>query len=524
MPKIIDRIRLRQLLTAHEVVTSADLKQRIRAKGVSDAYAGQMLRRQYEAEGLWRSERLKLSQNERLFAHSKLVGTSEFFKQVEVLLRQARPGIARCLRRLAEEQVVHRVQMMKLLASPLEHKENVHRPAIERELEALVELGIRSVMPNTDFECYTGTAVASGPKLDDLSNLARVALRTELLLARILGDYIRRMNLVSWGRLQVGGPDAGYVAFNNQPFTAVGYSYLDPVVAWKAKGKPTGCPVLVDVHVGRCTVEDVASFKDRLMKATHRGENRQQSLSIIAAKDFEPAALKEARRSGFVTVNFRQLYGQKALEAIETVSKLLGLVGDTGKQAQLGIPTFADLLEELKTNPVVVRIRSIAFEAVTGLVLQELEGCHGIRLGLDAPFFDPQLGIMSSRDVDVYGIRGDKAWVVECKAYHSAKAVDYSEVKRFYAEVVPAFIDWYRKEGRRLTECYAEFWTTGRITDEVRAKLTVLLEEVRYPRGVNVKTRLRSGSEVQNHLPHDLSKQCGRLLDAIATHESPEDE
>jgi hypothetical protein len=520
VPKALSRIRLAQLVSPNEVVTSSELADRLRQReGVTPAYARQLLKRLHGGDGLWRSERLKLRQNERLFAHPQFVGTAKFFGRCAALLENSRPGVARCLRRLAEGLVVHRGRAVKLLAAPVEAAAPARRPAFEEEQLALAELGVSTHRPSTDFECLVSTASVLGDRLDALANQARLELQAELLLARILGDSLRRANLVSWGRLRVAAPDKGYVPFNNQAFTAFGFSYLDPVAEWRSEGKPTGCPVLVDVLTGRCSPADVASFRDRLGKATHRGAGRQKSLGVIAAKDFEPEALREARRRGYLTINFTQTYGKEALEALEAVTRLLNLAGDPVEQARAGVPGFAALLGELKANPVVVTIRSIAFEVIAGLVLQEREGCHDIRMGIDVPFSDRARGFETTRDVDVHGNRGDLLWAVECKAYHSAKEVDFSEVRRFYEEVVPAFLRWYGQSRGKYRECQAEFWTTGRFPPDAQAKLNELHAGLRYPCKVNA--RLLDGGQVQANLPYALSARCVELLTAIATHESP---
>ncbi len=221
-------------------------------------------------------------------------------------------------------------------------------------------------------------------------------------------------------------------------------------------------------------------------------------------------------------MNFRQLFGEEALRALQTVSELLNLTGDTAARAELGVPGFASLLGELKANPVVVRIRSMALEAVAGLVLQERDGCHSIRLGLDVPFTDRATAVTTTRDVDVHGARGDRVWAVECKAYHEAKLVEFSEVKRFFDEVVPAFLSWHRENRGEVRECQAEFWTTGRFAEDCEGKLRDLLS-ARRPRQ-RVSARLLDGAALQREVPHSLGGQCKELLKAISLHDAPSDE
>src|SRR5947208_1887707 len=108
MPRAINRIRLTDHLAFDDVVTSSVLAARLKKRdGVSDAHARKMVSRRFAEEGLWRSEKLKLQQNERLFARRQFQGTASFFQKVVPLLEKSRPGIARCLQKLADELVLN---------------------------------------------------------------------------------------------------------------------------------------------------------------------------------------------------------------------------------------------------------------------------------------------------------------------------------------------------------------------------------------------------------------------------------
>jgi hypothetical protein len=67
----------------------------------------------------------------------------------------------------------------------------------------------------------------------------------------------------------------------------------------------------------------------------------------------------------------------------------------------------------------------------------------------------------TTRDVDVFGIRGDELHIIECKAYHGKKSISREDVRKFFTETVPALKGWLRTHNRPFERCIAEIWTTG---------------------------------------------------------------
>ena len=283
----------------------------------------------------------------------------------------------------------------------------------------------------------------------------------------------------------------------------MGYSLLDPLARWTGGPKPTACPVVFDVHTERCELADVRAFVDRIGRATRRADAKLPCLGVIASRDFTPEAWSEARKYRLATVNFRQLFGQAALEAVAESERLLAAADPT--KADTGY--LAGLLDDLKGNPVVVQIRSIAFEVVAALALQS-DGWEQVGLGLDVPWKPPDSG-ETTRDVDVYGLKGDDTRLVECKAYHADKEVTPEEVKKFFTETVPAFVKWQTARGDRSTKYRAELWTTGRFGDGAVEALEGL------SLGAHVDPALCNAADIRAMLPRKLKQRCNDLLREI---------
>lgn len=500
-------------LPAAGVLTSSELIGKLKSGGMTDENARQVIRRNSNGHGVWRSQKLRLPKDERLYAKRGFVGTPAFFRSVGAkLLETNRWGLARCFEALGERQALHKVDVMRLLAVSQNStgRDDRRARAYQDELAGLEEVGVLVAQRNTPLECIIAPFRYDTTPLDELAIRAAAAVRKESLLARILVERLRRQNMFSWNRVELPDPERPYTTFNQQVFSSYAFSYLSPLVRWKeGQTQPTPCPVLIDSYQGLCLLSHVDSFLQRIERATHRGKSRLRSLGIIAAKDFAREAWTKARRNGLMTVSFRQMFGDEALEAMVLVEELLHDIAKTpGTSGAVSeFQAFSQLLEDLKTNPVVVTLRSIGFEALSGLALRSL-GYEQVEMGRIAPWQN------TTRDVDAFGLRGDELRVVECKAYHKNKSVPEDEVKKFFTETLPALKKWLRDQGKMFSKCRAEIWTTGPLGREARDALYKLTK----PNGD--EWGMFRGQEIQNLLPTSIKQRGIQLLSAIAMEET----
>jgi hypothetical protein len=420
-----------------------------------------------------------------------------------------RPGLARCLDGLADCGVLNRVHAQRLIAAAVVETENPNSPGFDAELAALQELGVRVAARGASHEYLLGGNQRPNPDTDRLAIESLLILRQECLLARLLTSRLRKQNLVSWTGSELPQQDRGYVTYRGQVFTAFGFSYLAPLMYFnERKEKWSPCPVLFDVFAGLCRLAGVQSFLARADKATCWGKKRQPYLGVIAARDFDNDAWQEAKRAGLLGVNLLQMFGDEALNAMAIVERILGGLRAEGQDEATAeeFRQFTDTLRGLKANPVVADLCSIGFEVLAGLSLQSA-GWSGIVLGQDVPFQEDR-----TREVDVFGRRGDDLAIIECKAYHARKELSPADVKKFFTETVPACRTcWEKKERRSARRVRAEIWTTGVVgSDAWKA-----LDELHLREGIDA-TFCGLEDILNEQLPRDLRKRAAGLLDAIA--------
>jgi hypothetical protein len=346
----------------------------------------------------------------------------------------------------------------------------------------------------------------SAEEVDALAHEAADHIRYEILLARILVERLRRQNMLSWNLVNLPDISTPYVVFNGQAFSGYGFSYLSPLVHWKKDAKaPTSCPVLIDCYHGVCTLPQVDSFRQRIERATVRRKRRMPVLAVIAARDFQQDAWRQARRNGLMTVSFRQVFGDEALNTMVQVERLLGGFSNSSlDESRRRFSKVAKLMEDLKTNPVIADLRAISLEALCALIIQT-QGYSSPELGRVVAWQN------TTRDVDVFAIRGDdELRVVECKAYHRRKSILDSDVRKFFTETVPALKAWLRRTDRCFKRCTAEIWTTG--PKGKNAELA--LKELTPSRGD--KWKLRRMRDMHEDIPKRIRRRSIDLLETIA--------
>jgi hypothetical protein len=471
--------------------------------------ARQAIARSAKAGEIWRSEAMRLPRNERLFASKAFRTHPEFFNQVaKTLASTNRAALSRFLSVLRQRHVINRVDVMRLLAVAPTALTATHlgKRLYETDLAGLKELGVELIDEGTAQESLLSPT--RPPELDVAAAgaLAAQRLREEAVLARVLVERLRQQNLLAWNQVNVPETLTPYVVFNDQVFTASGFSYLSPLLRWKdSAGHPTPCPVLIDCYQAECTTAQVDSFSQRLDRVANRGRSKMPVLGIIAAKDFEKAAWDKSKRHGFVSINMRQMFGEEALEVMAQIEHLItGLrySDDLHGQEEKFAKTAA-AIQELKANPIVATVRSIGFEIVAALFMRS-EGHEGVELGRVVPWKQ------TTRDVDAFGIRGGTLRIIECKAYHRRKSLTPEEVTKFFTETVPALKQYLRKSGKQIDKCEAEIWTTGTKGQEAGTTL----HNLRRPD--TDAWRILRIEEMRGILPPPIRQRSVELLNAIA--------
>jgi Holliday junction resolvase-like predicted endonuclease len=505
-------VNIASFIGGKEILCSGELIRRIQGSGIREDNARQAIRRHSNKDGLWRSTNLALPRNERLFAHQNYLGKNEFLTQVATILESPRPGIARLIQVISSERVLLRQRAEKLLAAFVGEKSQARFQTFEEEVEALEDLKAASLDgKDTALERLVQPEIAGSPQSHVMALKAHGQMLLELNLTTFIINHFRNQNLISWNGYSLPEESRGFVVFNNHAFGATGYSWLSPMLRENVSenGMPKPVPVVVDLYYPQCTKHDVESFIHRVNRAfKRRPEGRQirrPVLGVIASPHFDQEAWGLAKKTNSLVINLQQLFGEEALKAMKQIADLLsGIQGDTDYIEDAQFQKLSDSIDLLRTNPYVVDLKSLSFEALAALVLRA-EGWENVQLNVRVPFKETEREVDVSAQRDEY----DRIHLVECKAETAGKELSSEHVNKFFTETVVAFIKNKLKD-RRPEICHAEIWTTGKIGKDAEEALQNIFHK-KY-----MKFKLLGLSDLIDRLPRSI-RSCARLLNTIAS-------
>ncbi len=471
-----------RVLGNREIVTSTDLVQRLVKRGYAAGTARQLLRRGYEAAGLWRSDSLVLPTGARLFARKPYFGDSSFLRELRPILHKHRPGIGRVLDAMMRWEAIDLDTLKKLTAVKLDSAASGEKHA--QELAAIVEVGIGLWEDKMGRPRLVRRQFFQTPKSESLGLELDALREIERNMARIVIKHYRLQHIVAWQTPDTlrDGP------YNGQLFSAVGYSHLRPLVKFQQQ-KRSACPVVFEV-LGRAAEEfDVDGLMARIYRAGDHKGSKLRILGVICAPTFSPAAFKAASLAGLCVVNFGQVFGRSALDALAAIqavksealsSKPLG----SGAQERLA-SRLATTLGALKSNPLVSDLCGMGLETYAVACLRS-QGFEDVVSNRKVPF--QKNGAQTERDVDASG-KQDRVWrVIECKAFNENVELREEDVKYFFCETLPAMLRHIGKNN--IEQCDAELWTTGKVTPAVATYLSGLKLDKR------VRAKIRSRREI----------------------------
>ncbi|MCA9038259.1 MAG: hypothetical protein KDA91_24205 [Planctomycetaceae bacterium] len=470
---------------------------------MTNAAARQILTRGSKCGEIWRSETLKMSQNERLLARSRFVGSTDFLNEVKsVLLKNNRRGLLRCVELLQLRRLMNPVDAMRILAVTPEKKtgDKSRRPDFEQEVAALTEIGVVRWA-----EALVLRWTKENEKIQSEVNALSQRLRQDAVLCRILCDTLTRQNILGWHQGEMPSIEKPYTLFSGQVFSAYSFSYLAPLkYSKKGEAKPQPTPALIDCWGEVVSIHHIQSFQDRLLRVSEAASEKRRILPVFAAIGFSHEAWQLAKQSGYLVVNVSQLLGQTAIETISTIEALISKVSYVdGEEIESRASRIADMMDALKENPIVTSLRSIGFEIMAGLALRSLSH-EGVCIGKLVPWKETE------RDIDAFGFQGDNLTVIECKANVRDNCPRDYEIRKFFTESVPALKKWLRTQ-RTINRCKAELWTTGTVTSEAQQ-----LVEALQPKKGNDKYSIRSLREMQQEFPVSIRNRIMQLGDAIS--------
>ena len=293
---------------------------------------------------------------------------------------------------------------------------------------------------------------------DQLAPKVRARLITENFLLTAVSDWLRKLGMVSYGKVATREGDAlprvGTFAWD---LTAP--SYLGPMVKATKDGKDKPGFVVCDVHLGDpITIEGVKPFinKCRTLRSLR---NVGPCLQIFVAGKFRGDAFQLLKQNGIIPATPANLFGEEVAAGLLELSAVLNKAATLSTIDPL---KFDELFRKLgKIAGASNQLRGTLFEYLAAELMRK-SGANSVRLNRI---------YKNGRDeaeADVIAERQDLSITfIECKGHDPYGQTPHSEVKRWLQHNVPVFFkvrnehqDWQN------IPVHFEFWTTAPLTQE----------------------------------------------------------
>jgi hypothetical protein len=323
---------------------------------------------------------------------------------------------------------------------------------------------------------------------------------TEGILLTAVRDWVRKLGLVSYERVNVRGGDTlpmvGTFAWD---MTAP--SYLGPLSRVAKDGKAKPGFFVTDVFLG----EELASLgvepfvKKCLTLRTLR--NVGPCMQMFVAERYSADAFQILKRHGIIPATPRSLFGEEVAEALTQVTSVL-------------LNAARWQIEPERLDEIFRRLGQIEGASVQlrGTLLEFMVAGHWRRLS-DHVWMNRILKARGRKaEADVIAV-SDESWInfIECKGYSPYATIPHAQVKDWLQKRVPILYqaacehpDWQNLQVR------FEFWASGQLTSESLELVETARKTIKPER---YSIALLQGPEILSAFGRD-----GSLADAFRKH------
>jgi hypothetical protein len=424
------------------------------SKGVSAEAARQRISR--VKEPVRRLGRIRFPRNERFVFLKEHSGTERFYEAfLEACdsTNSAYGGVLHVLR--ARGGVCLDPQFGVLSGCPTARRRQI---SMSRLKDDLLSLGAISQGSLDSRPALRLTELLHG----DDSPIVRARLIAEEVLLSHVSEWLRRMNLVSWGALKARG-GADVPEFGGFHFDVVGPCYLRPIAERGAEGPAPGFTV-ADLHLGFEMDTKSIKYFVRKLQIARSGKSRPV-LGILVAEGFSNDAWRLGRSEGLLVTTPEILFGKSVSEALsEVISTLANAAAAATKNPEV-VPRLFERLGGIEGAA--ANLRGPLFELIVG----HLVSGEGGSIDIGRMAFKKEG--TASADIDVLRVRRTDVHAYECKGHSPGHEVTLETVREWMNKKVPIMRDWLinREELRDLPHCF-EFWTTATFSQSAIEFLT----------------------------------------------------
>ena len=404
--------------------------------------------------------------------------------------------------------------------------------AVGRALIALRGRG--GIMPFSQFEIECGSPIAlkkhlsHGTVLDRLRDIGLVsiieiygigkcialmhssgeygeaapALNARLLAEHILLDGIRtwarNTGFVSYDKVQIRSENDKQPDFSQFSWDLSAPSYVGGLVSLSANNQVMPGFFVADVKLGcSVSVQDIQPFIYKCV-TTRSLKRSPRCIQFIVSERFDKEAFIEAKKNGILPVTPESLFGKDVAKSIRLLISVLTEIGNQVMDLDKLNSIFAGLS---KFEGAIANLRGALFEYMIANILQATDRPNRIEMNYVTRTFDGQ-----KAESDISLVCGSEARFIECKGYSPYSQVPDEEVLKWLHDRIPKVrtfcLEQHDWKDKKLV---FEFWTTGKLSSEVKNKLDKAIKETK-----KYKIRVFEATDVR-----DQAKLAGQDIYAL---------
>jgi hypothetical protein len=316
-------------------------------------------------------------------------------------------------------------------------------------------------------------ALLQGPDRYDGGNVQiRARLHVEAILLKAIGDWLKRLGIVSYDRVAVRDSNSSLPRVGTFAWDLSAPSYLSAFIRATAAGKPKPGFVACDVLSGIQVNEDgLQPFINKC--ATLRSlRGIAPCLQIFVADHFSPAAFQLAKRSGILPATPSNLFGQDVGEGLVRLFEIL----TDAAQISVEPEKFQFVFEKLShIEGAAVNLRGALFEYLAAEIVRRQSASPFVRMGETYKLDD---GAKINVDI-VSEVSNASVTFIECKGYQPAGLVPDEYVDRWIAKI-PRLYEYARKHPHwKQLKIAFEFWSTGVLSKAASRNIAGVATKVR---------------------------------------------
>ena len=428
-------------------------------------------------------------------------GSPTFWHRLVEKLLQAKSAYGLALAAIQQRGGVIPLRHFEIACgAPLRQKRHLF-PTIISDRLIQAKLLQRTDVPGLG-ECIT--LVQSAGYYDSIAGEVRARLIAEDFLLRAIGSWLRKLGLVSYGKVKVRGEDSPKVGPFAWDLTAP--SYLGCMVKSDKPGHVKPGFIACDVYLGDGPVDKngIQPFINKCVKLRML-RNIGSCMQIFVADEYAPDAFQDLKKHGIIPATPSNLFGEEVGEGLTVLFQVLR---DATRKA-IDPESFDLLFRTLgKIKGEATQLRGTLFEYLVADVLRKQTSPQ---IQMNRIFKSPDA---KKAEADVIAIK-DRHWVVfiECKGYNPHAEVPDEHVERWLNHKVPVFYKYIldHPDWKKLKKGF-HFWTTGSLSAAALAKIERAKEEVKPAR---YTIDLRLGPQILKIC--ESTKETG-LVDAFRKH------